>query len=158
MAETTPTVPMIADNTDAMRAIDSFEAAMQTLADAGVALVKSSDYGDGFVLCKDKSRVVGVPFVIMGCRYADGDYARQFVILHIVTKSGEKLILTDGSTGVRDQTKEWAASTKRGTVVGTVVEDGLQKSEYTYCEKHENAANVCKCGGPMTPATTFYLT
>jgi len=158
MVETTPSVPLIADNTEVMRSIDSFEAAIQTLADAGVALVKSSDYGDGFVLLKDKTRLVGVTFVIMGCRYAEGDYGKSFVILHVVTKPGEKYIVMDGSTGVRDQTEEWAASNGRGTIVGTVVEEGLQKSSYDYCDLHGKAANVCKCGGPVTPATTFYLT
>lgn len=96
-------IPTISDA--ALKAIDSFESAILAGKDAGMTVANVADIlGNGFnVLSKDnKSKLVDVPFAILGWDFHDGDIG-TFVSFRIVTQNGTKLIVNDWSTGIMAQ-------------------------------------------------------
>lgn len=135
--------PLITSNEDTLRDIHSFSDAMQVLSDAGIDIRSTEEFGDGFRVLEDKSRLVKTPFIVLGYKFAQGDNG-EFVIIHAVTDRDEKLIITDGSTGIKEQMKKYQS---HGIHAGLLVRDGLVKSDYTF--KDEN--------GNDRPATTYYL-
>lgn len=143
MSDVVKSFPMITKDEDTMAAIQSFSDAMQVLKDAGIEVHSTEEFGDGFKLV-DKDTLVKVPFVILGIRFADGDFDTDFAILHVVTEDGRKCIITDGSTGIRAQAKRYA---ERGITSGLLVPNGLVRSDYEYINEK----------GKSTPATTYYL-
>lgn len=144
----TKTEPMLTNNTEVLAGIGSFADAMQVLSDAGInAIDYSEEFGDGFTLLKgndEKATLVGVPFVILGIKFAEGDYDTDFAILHVVTEDGRKCVVVDGSTGIRSQAHVMA---DKGITAGVLVKNGLTRSDYDYIDEK----------GKKTPATTFYL-
>lgn len=138
-------VPMITENTDALASIQSFDDALALLASAGVSINSTEEYGDGFKILAnaDKDRLVKLPFIVLGMKFPTGDHG-EFVVMHIVTKSGEKWIVTDGSTGIYKQAALYAG---KGKTAGLLVPDGLIRSDYKYTDNE----------GKETPATTYYL-
>jgi hypothetical protein len=151
MAESS--VPMIADDTEGLGQIHSFADAVRYAEEAGLAVVKSGEYGDGFSLLKDKNALCGVPFLILSQKFHDGDFSKAFVVLHVVTKHNEKFIIVDGSTGIRDQVELWSNQSKTGHIMGTIVENGLTRSDYEVELPDPKTGELVK-----SPATTFYLT
>lgn len=149
----TKTEPMLTQDTDLMRSIGSFDDALRVLEQAGIGAIDySTEFGDGFQLLKgkdEKATLVGVPFVILGIKFAEGDYMKdgkpgEFAILHVVTKDGRKCILVDGSTGICEDAKDIV---KTGRTAGVLVPRGLSRSDYDYIDDK----------GEKNPATTFYL-
>lgn len=130
--------------------IDGFQSALSMLDNAGIGYESISDYGSGFVILDNKDRLIGVPFVAIEWRFNSGDFG-EFVSAAIVTKNGEKLILNDGSTGIREQFQTVTAqrvSKGHGTPQnGLYVHGGLTRSDYTYTDEK----------GQETPARTYYL-
>lgn len=140
------TTPMLRNNTEALSGVKSFEDALALLAEAGIAPVSSDDYGDGFALLKDKNLLLNREFLIMEFRIVPSDkFEGEFVVVHLVTDKGEKYIMTDGSTGIKDQLVEIA---RRGRTNGIHCKSGLTKSDYT----HTNETT-----GEQTAATTYYI-
>lgn len=123
---------------------DAMTAAQGTYGDA----VDIADYGSGFALLKDKRTLVGVPFVIL--QWIDnsdkGDYAGGFVSLYVVTEDGRKLIVNDGSTGIRDQLLR--IKNRSGRMGNILCRTGLSVSDYEYEDPKD---------GQMRPASTYYL-
>jgi len=160
MSDAIVAVPLITNDEETMGAIKSFDDAIAVLAAAGVELHDSKEYGDGFDVA-DKNELVGVPFVILGMKFSEGEYGGNgFVIIHLVTKDGRKLIITDGSTGIRAQAEKYAA---RGLVAGVVFRDGLIRSDFRYVDDKTaaNGIRIVRASDPefasSKPATTFYL-
>lgn len=113
----------------------------------------SEELGSGFTVMKtdDKAQLVGVGFLIAEWHFAEGDNG-EFVSLTVITEKNEKLIVNDGSTGIRDQVHDLES---RGFFAPILVRNGLRVSEYFYDpntgEKFKNKADGLK------KATTFYL-
>lgn len=136
-------------NDDALANITDFDSAMSALIDSGSVVEQITDYGNGFSVVEDKRRLCGVPFLILEWKFNDSDMSDlPFASATIVTQSGEKLILNDGGSGIRDQLMRVAA--KRGpgaALTGLLVPKGLAESNYMYTDE----------SGKERPATTFYL-
>lgn len=151
-------------DTETLRDMQSIDDALAALSNAGIPLRDVSDIGDGFEMLTDaeKSQLVGVKFVILDAQESEGDYGKSFVIVRLMTKDARKCIVTDGSTGIRDQLVNDVIP-RFGTAAGLVVENGLRASEFKYCEECKkvsklNATACTHCGhSPIKPATTYYL-
>lgn len=153
MASSTPAVPEFTRNTEVMRDIRSFDDALALLKDAGVGLVDSKEFGDGFEICKDKAELVGVKFLILGIRFGDSTYAdnEKFAVLHVVTVDGRKRILIDGGSGIAAQAQDIYKS-HNAAGAGVVCEKGLTRSDYVVITPDPKTGEEVR-----TPATTFYL-
>lgn len=122
--------------------IHSFSDAMAVLSDKGLTPVDASDFGTGFSVV-DKATLVNTPFVILRMKFNDGDHG-VFVSCEAVTEDGRKVVINDGSTGIRAQC-ERIHKTAPGQPV--LVKRGLTRSDYTYIDEK----------GTSKAATTFYL-
>lgn len=124
-----------------LRGISSYEEAVQ-LAEQIHGSVEdlAHEVGSGFSLLKDKARLCGEPFVILGFRFNHGSFGKHFVTVAAVTEHNDKVIFNDGSTGIRDQLAEYASRTRR--FGGLIARNGLRASQYDTCPE---------CGLPMTP-------
>jgi hypothetical protein len=141
--ESTKDVAVTAPTDDMYRDIKSLQDALTLARETyGEPQDVSEVLGNGFNVLPtaDKGRLVGVPFLIMEWRFYQGDQG-EAVALMLVTEQGEKLIVNDGSTGIREQLK----SLPRKPVI---VRRGLVCSDYDYT----NPAT-----GEVSRATTYYL-
>ena len=130
---------------DELRAIDSWQDAQRLLLESGVELRDAStEIGDGFVMLDDKSELVNKPMLILAWIFAPGDFGENYCIMRVVTGDGSKYVVTDGSTGLAAQIREYEART--GATGGLLVQRGLRKSEYD-----------TEINGEMVHGTTFYL-
>jgi hypothetical protein len=113
----------------------------------GDRIVDVREFGDGFKLLrkKQKETLVGKPFVVAAYKFNDGDFG-TFVTMHIVTKTNDKFIINDGSTGIKDQLTEFF--NKTGQLGGLVCPGGLRYSDYEYEDPDS---------GELKPARTYYL-
>ena len=139
-------------NDDSLAEISSLSDALAALEGHGATAESMADYGNGFSVVDDKRRLVGVPFVILEWRFNDSDMSDlPFVSATAVTQTGEKVIINDGSTGVRDQllriTKRRLERGHPTPAAGLMVPKGLTESNYTFTD----------ADGKDRPATTFYL-
>lgn len=141
-SDVSKTAPIYDDQT--LGDIKSFSDALAVLETAGVAITDITDYGDGFAVVA-KDALVKVPFVILDYKFADGDYGENFTIIRAVTKFDQKVIITDGGTGIRKQVEDLD---RRGVVGGVLVPNGLTVSEYSYTDEKT---------GEVTPAKTYYF-
>lgn len=149
---------------DQLRNVRDFSSAMELLESLGVPLVDSSEeLGTGFIKTDKKDQFVGTPFVALFWTFHEGDYGSDpFVAIHLVTRDGGRYILTDGSTGIRDELRKWTEN-NNGRTHGMICESGLSKSEYKYCEQcqttNSRKANACRnCGSTkINPAFTYYM-
>lgn len=123
-----------------MRDISSYEDAL-ALAEAvhGDVLDIAQELGTGFALLKDKGKLEEKEFVLIQWRFTAGDFAKGFVSAALVTKTGDKYIITDGSTGIFSQLMTLSQETKR--FGGVKVPNGLRASRYSTC---------IECGRPMS--------
>lgn len=92
----------------------------------------------------EKKSLIGVPFVIYRIDRKMGDYNREFVTVHAITKDRTVIVFNDGSTGVCDQLKGQTASPDSPIFCPK----GLRVSRYTYEDDDGN----------KSPAETYYLT
>ena len=90
--------------------------------------------------------------IIVEWHFAVGDNG-EFVSLAVVTKDGQKLIVNDGSTGIRDQVKDLEA---RGIFPPVLVSRGLRVSEYYYDPNDSDKKSRTQVEG-YRKATTYYL-
>lgn len=122
----------------------SFDQVLGTLTQSG-EVVPGGDFGTGFAVLgkEDKGRLVGVPFLLLDWHFSDGDYG-QMVSLRLITKAGERYVVNDGSTGIRDQMLEIAAKTDKAIFF----RKGLRVSNYEYTDPKTQEKK---------PASTYYL-
>lgn len=135
---------------DSLAAIGSFSDAMAAAQAEGVQDI--SDFGTGFTVLdtQDKVQLIGVPFLLLDCRFNNGDNG-DFVSIALITEDNRKLIINDGSTGI---CKQLAGIVKRRGEQGVThpqsnlwVKGGLSVSEYDYTDDE----------GKVKRAKTFYV-
>ena len=140
--------PIRALDDTALSEIGSLDDARKALQAAGIEIESASDYGTGFVMV-EKDSLLGVPFLALQWKFAEGDFG-SFVVVHAITAKNEKVVFTDGSTGIKDQF--YGISEKRlsrgasNPYAGLAVEQGLRKSDYEV-----------EVNGKPSKATTYYL-
>lgn len=140
--------PIVSD--EAWGEISSIGEAMAYLSNLGVQAESIADYGSGLTVVEDKATLVKRAFFIVEWSFRQGDHG-EYVSALIVTGTGEKLVLNDGSTGIHDQLRNVTDNRiKRGQSFpqqGLAVPNGLRASNYTYTD----------ADGKEKPATTYYL-
>jgi hypothetical protein len=117
---------------ETLRSIGDFDTAMRVATEAvGAPAVSAADeLGTGFELLgkDDKNRLVGVPFIAIQWAFQAGDYASEFVTMHVVTKDNARYIVNDGSTGIAQQLRDYTDRT--GRTGNMLVPKGLVRSDY----------------------------
>jgi hypothetical protein len=122
-----------------LRNLESFDDAVALLTDTYGELQDATKViGSGFSLTdtNGKYRLIGEPFVIIrmtfpqSTEHKDADTGEwlHYAVLHIMTRDGRKLIITDGGVGIYRQCEEWAVRESRHG--GLYVPGGLRVSEY----------------------------
>lgn len=142
---------------DDLRKIKSFADFGSYVQDHSIPVIDASDVlGDGFELTKDKDSLVGKRFVIVDYRFTESDTQVDpntgdpsvFATVRLITEDDRKLIINDGSTGIRDQLRVLPPEAA-GSVI--MVRGGLRVSEY-------EVEVPTKSGGTIKqPAKTYYL-
>jgi len=132
-----------------MREIQSFDDALALMTEQGIAVEDATEaIGDGFVLLEDKNKLSGVPCLFMTWSFSDGEFG-EFVAARVIAKldngSIAKYVVTDGSTGIYEQLRDFTKE-HGGEIVGLKVMGGLRPSTYDK-----------EIDGKMTKATTFYI-
>lgn len=143
-------------NVTDLRSIGSFEEALAlTQSVVGDVLNAEEEIGTGFTVLPttQKDRLVGVRFIIMSVDFSQGENG-MFASMMIVTETGERLIVNDGSTGIYAQLDEWAVRLPAGKVLGGLLVRGLRVSRYQRTDDKGN--KMFKDGTPLM-AETFYL-
>ena len=152
MTDNLPARPRLTN--DELRALNAdnimafFESKQATITDLSAVL------GSGFTVLPtdDKFRLLNSELIIVEWHFAVGDNG-EFVSLAVVTKDGQKLIVNDGSTGIRDQVKDLEA---RGIFPPVLVSRGLRVSEYYYDPNDSDKKSRTQVEG-YRKATTYYL-
>lgn len=143
-----------------LAAIGSFEDAARLLSDNNVAAEFASDYGTGFKVV-DKATLIDKPFLILEWRFNAGDFGSDFVSVAAVTKSNDKVIFNDGSTGVRKQletvTAQRLAKGHAHPQAGLLCENGLTKTSYYFNSKTGETSSAPQTGDGWGPASTYYI-
>lgn len=134
-------LPIFSD--DDLRSISGFDDARELVRSSGIPTAKASDFGNGFSVVTDKIRYVGMPLIILSWRFSEGEFG-EMVSLMVVTETGEKVIINDGSTGICAQLRE---ITNRGFSGAMWCEKGLRVSNYSYDDGK----------GAPRQASTFYI-
>lgn len=115
-------IPLVSD--DELAAIGTLGDVFSTVAREDIQ--RAQDFGTGFVVLKDKDKLVDTPFAVVKSMFYQSDkYQRDgnasiFVTLFCVTEKGEKWILNDGGVGICDQ---YRRATERATGQPVVVGD-----------------------------------
>lgn len=136
---------------DVLRNIDSFESVAAMTGGTGTNI--ADVLGTGFVVLDEKSHpqgkghLIGEDCIVVkyGVHDSETVVGKKFTSLHIVTKSGEKWIVNDGSTGIHEQCLTMKA--ELGTICPLRVPRGLRVSEYDYTDDK----------GVTSQAKTYYL-
>lgn len=114
--------------------------------------------GSVWELVKDKSTLIGKPFVIADIRFYEGKFGDACAIL-AMTDNNDRIVFNDGSTGIFAQARSMVAVAKRRG--GFKCLNGLRVSEYEYQRKDLDGNPMVdpKTGEliPATPARTYYI-
>jgi len=156
MSEATAVATVRKFNADELRSIESFDQLGALIKERGIDVVPVDKVlGDGFALSKDKDALVGRPFVILDYQFStsrdtlnpETGEPNVFVSVRLMTEDNRKLIINDGSTGIRDQLRNLPDA-----VAGSVlyVPRGLRVSEY-------EVETVVKGKTVKQNAKTYYL-
>ncbi len=148
--------PLFSDTS--LRDVKTYGDALSLLQEVNVTLISTKDLGIGFDILKNKDQLIDVPFVILDSVLNKGENG-FFVSLYVVTEKGDKLIMNDGSTGIRKQVVEFyqllnnvtldpASAVGTHLLQGVQVPSGLTRSDYTYTDEKT---------GEAKSATTYYL-
>lgn len=152
---------------DELQAINSHADAISKLAELyGEVVDVGETLGNGFAVlpAKDKTKLIGVPFVILNVSFNHGDYGDGgFASMAVVTGDDKRFIVNDGSSGIYEQLMRLASKT--GRYGGFSVSQGLRASEYETCtncgKPRPDAEFVCETCGDENNARgkgqTFYL-
>ena len=131
-------------------AITDFQSAAKLLAEKKIAVEQASEYGTGFEVLKNKGVLEGIELIILDFNFTEGKQG-LFVSCNIVTRDGRKIVINDGSTGIRDQ-------------LLAVVEDRERKGKPPYAPLHcPHGLNssvytvIDPSTGEETTATTYRL-
>jgi len=133
--------------TEELAGIVGFDDALKLLGDKlgqENVLVADQEIGDGFKLLENKDQLIGVEMLFVSWDFHMGDHG-EFVSVKCVTRDGQKYILNDGSSGIRDQLM--GLSAKKNQNAGLYAKKGLRRSDYKYEDENGNEK----------PATTYYI-
>lgn len=141
---------------ETLRSIASFDDALALINERfnGEIVEADKELGNGFALLKDKSLLIGVPFIVLNAMAypsTKGTTRDTFWSLHLVTRRGDKLILNDGGTGIAAQMDELRThqpslfsvekneddETRYVMQRPMIVKSGLRVSRYTHPEHGE---------------------
>lgn len=161
-------VALTADFDDALlRGIATFEDAVKLTAEVWGGITPAGEHiGNGFSVLpnEQKSRLIGVGFIILTMKMHDGDYG-EYASMLIVTANNDRLILNDGSTGIYYQARTLIEVT--GKSGGIHVPDGLRLSEYETCAgercgipRPTNVSECKRCGDTQSKrgrGQTYYF-
>lgn len=148
--------------TDAdLTSITDYASAALLLDTLGIPAEDAADYGTGFSVI-DKSKLLGVPLLILQWRFNEGDYDGDFVSVEAVTKHGDKVVFNDGSSGIRAQlqtvTVQRIAKGHPAPQAGLRVVGGLTKTDYFFNADTKESRNKVPAGEKgWAPASTYYL-
>lgn len=127
-------------STEDYAAIDSFDAAIALASGVYGDVLSAEDvpeFSDGFRVAteQDKRNMDGVPLFLVDWKFLDSDYGVEgdkFVVVHAVTRNNDgsvtKWVLTDGSTGIARDLKNFTEKTGRDG--GMLFKGGLRVSDY----------------------------
>ena len=144
-----------------VQGIESWQDALAYAGEFGGAEDWAEVSGDWPVL-EDKTRLVGVPFIIAGFAKRDGDNG-EYVSLNVVTQADERFIVNDGSTGIFRQVDALVRGrAERGVApfLPLLVPGGLTRSDYY---RHKAEGTIVKTlpdgakASDWQRGTTFYL-
>jgi len=133
--------------TEELKALSSWEESAKLVQSKQLEIIDTHEVlGDGFDLVPtaDKIKLVGVKFVILDWIYSQGAQG-EFATMRIITEHNDKLIVNDGSTGIRDQLHNFDGMRGKGVIY---CPNGLRVSEYDYTDEKT---------GKTSKARTFYL-
>lgn len=136
-----------------LKALSTFTDAYRLLGTLGVDVHDANvEVGTGFKLTKNKDMLLGIPFIMVEWDFYDGDFvnpdsdANEFVAITLVTEDGGKYIITDGSTGLCQELRDYT-DRHEGRRQGLLCKDGLRVSRYDH--------NVP--GSKEGPDATYYI-
>lgn len=111
--------------------------------------LRDLELGNGFKVTQDKSRLVGVPFLILTSQFYFGDYS-EFASMMVITMDNNnyRLITNDGGSGVCQQLKR--AIRLSGRNGGFSVPNGYRVSEYKCCPECGKPLPLQDADGPIT--------
>lgn len=140
-----------------LRNINSAEDVMALFDSLGAEVESFDDYGTGFTIVQNKDLLIDRPFAILEWRFTKSPkFNSEFVSMFVVTKSGEKYIVNDGSTGICAQLRRIADERIRNgranPQIGLRVDRGLRKSTYQQEYTDEKTGKI-----ETREATTYYL-
>lgn len=96
-------------------------------------VVQATDvFGDGVEFIKDKSVLIGRPFLILQWHWNE---EQKFVTVHVMGENGSQARFNDGGTGVYKSLRD---AEERGLTGGIMVPYGLRVSRYTHPEFGES--------------------
>ena len=128
----------------------------------------AADLGEGFTVISsaDKKKLVGLPFFILGWRRNANGRNGEFVSVKILTRTDERVIFNDGSTGINKQLSDMEkddamefSTNERGEFVPAkpiICRKGLRVSEYDVEDESGNKITDPATGKVMT-GRTFYI-
>ena len=129
----------------------NFADVAQYFQDEGLVSDNFADYGTGFTVVKDKRQLIGTDLFLIAWRFTLGKQG-GFVTAFAQAADGRKLIVNDGSTGIRDQlervTHKRLLRKHPNPTAGLRVRGGLRVSEYEIDDPET---------GEKRGAATFYL-
>jgi len=134
---------------------------LETARELSVGAGDAGELGTGFKKLEAKSQLVGQGFLILTYRFFEGQKG-IFAAVFVITDDGRKLLLTDGSTGIRAQLEEWTEQ-HNGEVTRMICRNGLRVSTYKVCDTcnkvRGRGEEVCpNCGASgAKEAETYYL-
>lgn len=122
---------------------------------AGAPVDLSEVLGSGFevVPTNKKGQLIDKGFLVLESHFSNGDKG-EFVSLTIMTEDGQKRILNDGSSGIRDQVHELE---NRNIPLPWLVRKGLRSSVYYFDPKNPDAEKSREPVEGYDKAETFYL-
>lgn len=139
---------------DDLRSITSFGDVLDLF--GGEYVDAAQEFGTGFAICDNKDTLIGQTFAIIDARLNPNGNFGEFVSMLVVTEDNRKMVVNDGSTGIREQLIGIMAKTNRDS--GTqrrpiVVRKGLRRSDYEVelPDPRDPAKTV------LTKASTYYL-
>lgn len=157
-------------NDDMIAGINSFTDVEAFCESIGQKPVDAAEYIPSLTILRtdeEKKRLIGTPFVILEAQFNDGKYAgnanegKGFVSLTILLESGDKYIVNDGGTGIRDQMIGIIASRVEAKHphpnMMILCKRGLSVSEYYRNEVSGDTSRTKPDGDEWKFARTFYL-
>lgn len=145
-------------------AIETFEQAWELANTTTAGLEDLSDYLPSLEVLsnKAKDKLVDVPFLIVDFQFSKGDYG-MFVSARIITETGHKYVIIDGSTGIKAQLE--AVAEKRQELGHKypqgplAIKGGLRKSEYWFDPETRKVVKPeeDESTDGLNRARTFYL-